>query len=86
MSIEEVKTNLGLGSRALDEARTTIQRAGMELADATALALSALQGTSHPDAEKARAVLASAAKEVELTARRVNVAKEHAERYLKALG
>jgi hypothetical protein len=86
MSIDEVKATIRAGEQALDEARTTMERVGAELAEATGLALAVLTGTEHELAGKARSTLAEAQREIELTLRRLAGAREHARRYTAALG
>jgi predicted nucleic acid-binding Zn-ribbon protein len=86
MTIEDVKTTIRQGNQALKEARTTIEQANAHLLDATSIALIALHGTDHDEANKARAGLRDAADEIELVLRRLTAAADHADAYLAALG
>ena len=86
MSIEDVKATIRQGTQALDEAKGTIEKAGTSLTDATGLALATLHDSSHEHASEARHLLAEAGREIDLTLRRIGVAKEHARKYLANLG
>jgi predicted nucleic acid-binding Zn-ribbon protein len=86
MTIEDVKTTIRQGNQAIKEARTTIEQANAHLLDATHIALPALHGTDHHEAQKARAGLRDAAHEIELVLRRLTTAAEHAHAYLATLG
>ena len=86
MTIQDVKTTIRQGNQALKEARNTIEQANAHLLDATAIALPALAGTEHGEAQQARAGLRDAAHEIELVLRRLTDAAEHANTYLANLG
>jgi hypothetical protein len=86
MTIEDVKATIRQGNQALKEARSTIEQANAHLLDATAVALPALHGTDHNEAQQARAGLRDAAHEIELVLRRLTDAAEHADTYLATLG
>ncbi|MEU7839457.1 hypothetical protein AB0B39_00645 [Micromonospora sp. NPDC049114] len=86
MTIGDVKVTIRMGDQALDEARISIEKANVRLADASALAIAALHGSERDEAQESRRALREAADEVELVLRRITAAKNHAAAYLAILG
>lgn len=86
MSIGDVKAELRNGNQSLNQAKTTIEGIGADLAEVSGLALAALHDSQHPEAKRARRALADATREVELILRTVAAAKDGATAFLKALG
>lgn len=86
MSIGDVKAELRTGNQSLNQAKTTIEGIGADLAEVSSLALATLHDSQHPEAKEARRALAEATREVKLTLRTVAAAKDGATALLKALG
>ncbi|GAB3799345.1 hypothetical protein [Micromonospora zhanjiangensis] len=86
MNIGDVKATIRQGGHSLDEARKGIEQVNGRLTDVSALALATLTDSHHDLTEKARATLAEAKHEIELVVRRLEEAREHAQKYSATLG
>ncbi|WP_341719465.1 hypothetical protein QQG74_06915 [Micromonospora sp. FIMYZ51] len=86
MAIGDVKATIRRGNQSLNDAEKSVEMASAQLRDASALAIATLHDSQREEAEDARQTLLAAAREVELTLRRINAAREHADAYLGAIG
>ncbi|MFY1690174.1 hypothetical protein [Plantactinospora sp. WMMB782] len=86
MNVGDVKATVRQGLRAVDTGRRTIEAVAAETADATSRAGYAVYDSSHPEIDEAMTCLREAAREVELTNRRIEATTEAAHEFLKALG
>ncbi|MEQ4306246.1 hypothetical protein ABNF97_33515 [Plantactinospora sp. B6F1] len=86
MNIGDVKVTVRRGVQAIGAGRRTIETVAADTADATSRAGYTVYDSRHPEVEKAMASLREAAREVELTTRRIDASVEEANEFLRALG
>jgi hypothetical protein len=86
MSVGEVKATVRQAIQSIDAGRRTIETIAADTADTSGLAGLTVYDSEHPEVKKAMACLREAAREVDLTKRRIDATVEAANDFLRTLG